>query len=33
MDQEDKIVVPPRKEHEVEKKQEPKHEPEPDFGE
>ncbi|KAL0843594.1 hypothetical protein Bca101_016839 [Brassica carinata] len=33
VDQEDKMVVPTRKEHEVEKKQEPEHEPEPDFGE
>ncbi|KAG2282595.1 hypothetical protein Bca52824_053815 [Brassica carinata] len=31
MDQEDKMVVPPRKEPEVEKKQKPEHEPESEF--
>ncbi|KAH0868404.1 hypothetical protein HID58_075426 [Brassica napus] len=33
VDQEDKIVVPPRKEPEVEKKKKPEHEHESEFGE
>uniref|UniRef100_A0A0D3D2H0 Uncharacterized protein n=1 Tax=Brassica oleracea var. oleracea TaxID=109376 RepID=A0A0D3D2H0_BRAOL len=33
VDQEDKIVVPPRKEPEVEKKKNPEHEHESEFGE
>ncbi|KAL0656292.1 hypothetical protein Bca4012_076876 [Brassica carinata] len=33
VDQEDKIVVPPRKEPEVEKKTKPEHEHESEFGE
>ena len=33
MDQEDKIVVPPRKEPEVEKKKKPEHEHVSEFGE
>ncbi|CAH8358588.1 unnamed protein product [Eruca vesicaria subsp. sativa] len=33
MDQEDKMVVPPRKKPEVEKKQKPEHEPESEIRE
>ena len=33
MDQEDKIVVPPKKEPKVEKKKKPEHEHESEFGE
>ncbi|KAG2328568.1 hypothetical protein Bca52824_011296 [Brassica carinata] len=33
VNQEDKMVVPLRKEPELEKKQKPEHEPEPEFGE